>query len=104
MTAFTLEEPPDWFVCQFYPEGFPRQRAQFGAYTLTAQFNRDHGDAIAELLGDESQYHLYVVDAAIKSELCRILREKHGVLRGSLFPDSAGAAETARSAFSLSST
>jgi hypothetical protein len=25
ITAFMLEEPSAWFVCQFYHEGFPRQ-------------------------------------------------------------------------------
>ena len=46
-TAFTLDEPPDWFMCVFYPPAFPRQHAQQGVYTLTARFGRDHADAIA---------------------------------------------------------
>ncbi len=27
LTAFSLEEPPDWFICGFYNPGFPRQDA-----------------------------------------------------------------------------
>jgi len=94
LTAFTVEEPPDWFACFFYPSGFPRQNAQAGAYSLTARFGRDHADAIAMLLVDSSRFHLYVISATIKHALLKILRENHGIWRGSLFPDSAGASET----------
>lgn len=104
LTAFTVEEPPDWFVCGFYPTGFPRQDAQFGAYTLTARFNRDHADAIANLLDDATRHHRYIVPNNLKPKLRTLLREKHGIWRGSLFPDSAGAAETARSAFEAAMT
>ncbi len=100
LTAFTLEEPPDWFVCFFYPPGFPRQNAQAGAYTLTARFGRDHADSIANLLVESSRYHLYIVSAKLKPILLKYLRENHGIWRGSLFPDSAGAAETAGTVFS----
>lgn len=96
LTAFTVEEPPDWFACFFYPSGFPRQKAQAGAYSLTARFGRDHADAVATLLADSSRYRLYIVSAKIKRTLRRLLRENHGIWRGSLFPDSAGAAETVR--------
>jgi hypothetical protein len=96
LTAFAVKEPPDWFVCVFYPSGFPRQNAQAGAYSLTARFGRDHADAIAGLLEEASHFHLYVVRSALKPKLRGLLREKHGIWRGSLFPDSAGAAETAR--------
>ena len=58
LTAFTCEEPPDWFMCGFYFPGFPRQNAQDGVYTITAQFGRDHAQAIAHLLGDDSHYPL----------------------------------------------
>jgi hypothetical protein len=101
MTAFTLEEPPDWVICAFYT-GFPRQDAQAGAYTMTARFGGDHGEAIAKLLKNESRYHLYIVSAALKPRVRTVLREKHGVWRGSLFPDSAGAAATAGKMFSSS--
>lgn len=97
LTAFALEEPPDWFVCNFYPPGFPRQDAQAGGYTITARFGRDHAEAIANLFADYcSNYHLYVITAGLKETLRQILRERHGIWRGSLFPDSAGAADTAR--------
>jgi len=99
LTAFTVEEPPDWFVCFFYPPGFHRLNAQAGAYTLTARFDRDHAEAIANLLNESSRYHLYIVQAKLKRSLRKILREKHGIWRGSLFPDSAGAAETAGTVF-----
>ena len=51
ITAFTIDEPPDWFICGFYDLGFPRQNAQMGAYTMTARFGRDHADAISTLFG-----------------------------------------------------
>ncbi len=99
LTAFTLKEPPDWFICGFYGSGFPRQNAQESVYTMTAQFNRDHGASIAKLLVDPLRYQAYVIPAGLKETLRQILREKHGIWRGSLFPDSAGAAETADTVF-----
>jgi hypothetical protein len=99
LTAFTDKEPPNWFICSFYSHGFPRQRAQYGAYTMTARFGRDHAEAIANLLKESSRYHLYVVQAKLKCSLRNILRDDHGIWRGSLFPDSAGAAETAGTVF-----
>jgi hypothetical protein len=102
ITAFMLEEPSAWFVCQFYHEGFPRQRAQFGSFSLTARFNLDHSRAIENLFGDDSRHYLYVVSSEIKPDLLQLLRDQHGVWRGSLYPDSAGAAETASGVFSNS--
>jgi hypothetical protein len=99
LTAFALEEPPDWFICGFYNPGFHRQNAQAGAYTMTARFGRDHAASIAGLLANSSSFHLYVVAATLKPTLRRILREAHGIWRGSLFPDSAGAADTVKSLF-----
>jgi hypothetical protein len=95
LTAFTIKEPPDWFVCYYYNafDGFPRQNAQDGAYSLTARFGRDHADALANLLARRSYYHRYVVPASLKPELRTFLRERHGIWEGSLFPDSAGAAD-----------
>ena len=92
-TAFTASEPPDWFACNFY-RGFPRQDAQLGLYSLTARFGRGHENAISRLLDDPSFYHLYLIPSALKAKLRQPLRESHGVWRGSLFPDSAGAAAT----------
>lgn len=94
LTAFSLDQPPNWFICGFYEPGFPRQHAQEGVYTLTARFGRDHADAISDLLCDPTRYHLYVVSAALKPELRRHLRDRHGIWRGPLFPDTAGVAET----------
>jgi hypothetical protein len=100
LTAFDLQEPPDWFICCFYSSAFPRQAAQDSAYTMTARFGRDHAAAIASLLANRTAYHLYLVPASIKPTLRRLIHERHGIWRGSLFPDSAGAAETARIVFS----
>ena len=100
LTAFALKNPPDWFICGFYPQGFPRQGAQQSVYTVTARFGRDHAEKIANLLAEDIHYHLYAVSARLKPRLRRILHEEHGIWRGSLFPDSAGAAETTvRTAF-----
>ncbi len=94
-TAFSLDDPIPWFVCQFYRHRFPRLEAQQGAFTMTPQFGVDHATAIAQLLVDHPEaYHLYTVPAALKPILRQDLREKHGIWRGSLFPDSAGAADT----------
>jgi hypothetical protein len=99
LTAFTLEEPPDWIVAVFYPLGFPRQNVQSGAYSMTARFDRCHAERIRELLDDESACRRYVIKRAHKLKLRTILRERHGVWQGSLFPDSAGAAGTASAVF-----
>jgi hypothetical protein len=99
LTAFTGEEPPDWFICQFYKPGFPRQNAQEGAYSMTARFGRDHAAAVAGVLVDPSRYHRYVIKAALKPALRESLRENYCIWRGSLFPDSAGAAGTAHEVF-----
>lgn len=99
LTAFVTDEPPDWFICGFYT-GFPRQNAQFGVYTMTARFGRDHANAIANLLGNPTRYHRWIISASLKSTLQRRLRESYGIWQGALFPDTAGAAATARSVFS----
>ena len=103
LTAFRVDEPPDWFIAVFYPVGFPRQNAQSGAYTCTARFGRDHSIAIAELLEDRSRHTRYILKAAIKPALRNILRERYGIWCGSLFPDTAGAAALARTAFPIGS-
>lgn len=95
--TMSLEDPPKWFVCQYYPQGFPRQDAQQGLYSMTADFGRDHADAIEELLRNwaEPAFRKYIIKASLKESLRRALREQHGIWRGSLFPDSSGAADTA---------
>lgn len=92
LTAFAVGEPKDWFACAFYPVGFPRQHVQAGAYSITPNFNRDHAEAIANLLGEPRLCKLYVVNAKLKDKLRGTLRERYGIWRGSLFPDTAGAA------------
>jgi hypothetical protein len=101
LTAFSIDEPRDWIIAPFYPAGFPRQNAQHGAYTMTARFGVDHADALKALLLDQTRYHRYIVKANLKDGLRATLREKHGIWRGSLFPDTAGAAETASKVFNL---
>jgi hypothetical protein len=93
LTAFSVEEPQNWIVCAFYPSGFSRQDAQNGAYSLTPCFNIDHATKMAEMLENPNNYQRYVIRSKFKSELLEILREEHGIWRGSLFPDSAGAAQ-----------
>jgi hypothetical protein len=99
LTAFTMKDPPDWFICIFYPSGFHRQNAQLGAYSMTARFARPHDEHIAELLEAPTQHHRYVIPAKLKPTLREILRKRHGVWRGSLFPDVAGAADFAGEVF-----
>jgi hypothetical protein len=99
LTAFSLDEPLDWIIAIFYPAGFPRQNAQHGAYTMTARFDVDHAEALKNLLAEPSRSNRYVINANLKEGLRATLREKHGIWRGSLFPDSAGAAETVRAVF-----
>jgi hypothetical protein len=96
-TAFELDDPKHWFVCQFYEGRFPRLEVQEGAFTMTPQFGVDHATAIAQLFVDHPDHcHLYTVPAGLKQSLRHVLREMHGIWRGSLFPDSAGAADTVR--------
>jgi hypothetical protein len=99
ITAFTKDEPPDWIIAAFYDAGFPRQNAQHGAYTMTARFGVSHAEALKNLLADEMRHHRYIIKSHLKPKLRARLREAHGIWRGSLFPDTAGAAETARTAF-----
>ena len=96
LTAFTVQQPPDWIICSYYSPGFPRQNAQDGMYTMTASFDRDHGDKMATLLGDRSSYRRYVIRKEIKQPVLALLREEHGIWQGSLFPDAAGAAATVK--------
>jgi len=99
LTAFMVDEPPDWFIAVFYPVGFSRQNVQSGAYTCTARFGRDHSIAIAELLQDPSRHIRYILKADLKPVLRNTLRDRYGIWRGSLFPDTAGAADLARTFF-----
>lgn len=82
----------------FYGRGFPRQLAQHGAYSMTARFDDPHDHAIARLLGP-SRRKRYLIEPKIKTEVLEMLRHDHGIWMGSLFPDSAGAAATAKTVF-----
>lgn len=99
ITAFNLDEPPDWIIAAFYGAGFPRQNAQHGAYTMTARFGVDHAEVLKNLLADETRHIRYIIKSHLKPKLRATLREAHGIWRGALFPDTAGAAETAKTAF-----
>jgi hypothetical protein len=70
-----------------------------GVFTMTARFDVDHAIALRSLLGSPDRCHRYVVAANLKERLRSILREEHAIWRGSLFPDTAGAAETAGTVF-----
>jgi FRG domain len=94
LTQFSTTGKYDWIICMSYPEGFHRQKAQKGLYTLSAQFGRDHADLMAKLLDNSSYYCRYVICKTLKPKLRQRLREDHDIWRGSLFPDAAGAAET----------
>jgi hypothetical protein len=100
-TEFLREEPPDWIICMTYPAGFPRQTAQEGLYTLTARLGRDHAECMAQLLDDPSLHCRYGISKALKPKLRNLLREHHGIWRGSLFPDSAEAAGTSQTVFEI---
>jgi hypothetical protein len=65
---------------------------------MTSHFGRDHADAIWKLLRGTG-CRRFVIPAALKPEVRRVLRDDHGIWRGVLFPDSAGAAETAKAVF-----
>jgi FRG domain len=95
LTAFNVDEPKEnWIIAVFYPEGFPRQNAQHGAYTMTARFDIDHADKLKDLLIDEARYQHYTLKKELKGEIRRRLYEEHMIWRGSLYPDSAGATKT----------
>jgi hypothetical protein len=96
LTAFNVAEPPAWIISAFYPAGFPRQNAQQGVYTMSSRFGVDHAVALAQLLGDASPVRRYLIPSAWKASLRMRLRELHGIWRGTLFPDAAGAAETVK--------
>jgi hypothetical protein len=99
-TAFSESFPANWFICAFYPNGFPRQEAQEGHYTMTAQFGTDHSASIARLV-DSAARERFVILPPLKKPLRRVLRDDYGIWPGSLFPDSDGAAEIALSVFGL---
>ena len=73
LTAFLPDEPPDWFICGFYPLGFYRQNAQQSVYTMTARFGCDHAEAIGGLFANPAAYYLYVIAAALKPKLRELL-------------------------------
>lgn len=101
LTAFREEEAPPWICCVFYNElkGFPRQKAQHGAFTMTGRLGLDHAAALAGLLRDETAHVRYRIPYEVKADLLRELRSHHGVWYGTLFPDTAGAAEVAKTVF-----
>lgn len=96
LTAFCLKEPQPWIICSIYPNGFLRQDAQHGLYTMTARFGIDHGLMLKELLKDLIQFHVYVIKAELKYTLRQILRDEYKIDHGSLFPESEGVAEIAK--------
>ena len=96
--AFSKEEPKqDFFMCIFDYLYHHRINAQKGLFSLTACFGKDHARSIAELFdNDKNFYHRYIIKSDLKSELVSLLEEKYGISMGSLFPDTAGAAEAVK--------
>jgi len=99
LTAFSVTEPPDWIIACWYPEGFPRQNAQSGLYTMTARFGVNHAEKMRALLRSDERCRHLVIPAALKEDLRAALRAEHNIWRGPLYPDSAGAADTAKIEF-----
>ena len=93
-TAFTINESEPWIVCSKYIDGFPRDSAQKSWYTMTSCFGKDHGEMIKDLLNDLSKIHVYIIKAELKQKIRNLLKDVYKIDRGSLFPDSAGAAKT----------
>jgi hypothetical protein len=85
LTAFLVAEPPDWFICIFYPQGFPRQRSQAGAYSMTARFSQNHADHIARILKAPQYHHRFVIPAGLKQRVQRVL-EAQGIWHGRPVP------------------
>ena len=91
ITAFQQAEPPPWIICIFYNQypGFPRQKAQCGAFTMTGCFGLDHAAVMASLLRDDSAHVRFQVRKEVKPKLLRDLRAQYGIWHGALFPDKA---------------
>ena len=87
------EPDPDFFMLMVYYAGFHREKAQEGILGMTGKFGRDQADAIKELLKDDKKYARYVIKAELKPKIKQTLKS-WGIWSGSLFPDTAGAAET----------
>jgi hypothetical protein len=106
ITAFQPNVPKDyWFVCLFYlSPGFHRQLAQDGAFSMTANFSQDHAPHIARLIADKALHHRFVIPAGVKQELLAFLHTRYGLWEGALYPDSAGAAQVAKSVFPIAET
>lgn len=65
---------------------------------MTARSEDPHDQAIARLLGPSARMR-YLINPTIKIEVIEMLRHDYGIWEGSLFPDSAGAARTAKKVF-----
>jgi hypothetical protein len=78
----------DWFICAFYfPDTFPRQHAQHGAFSLTAQFEVDHAHYIARLLQRPDRCLRFIIPASLKADLRAHVRVTQGIETRTLFPD-----------------
>jgi hypothetical protein len=79
----------DWFIRAFYfPDTFPRQHAQHGAFSPTAQFEVDHARHIPRLLQCPDRGLRYVIPASLKAAFRTHLRVTEGVETKTLLPDS----------------
>lgn len=96
--AFDIDSVSDFFVCMTYPFAFARESAQEGLYSVTSKLDCDHAERIEKHLNNLALHIRYVIPKTLKRAVRERLREDHGIWRGSLYPDSAGAAETAKQA------
>ena len=88
---------PDFFMCVFDYLSHHRLNAQCGLFSLTARYGIDHAKAISSLFNNDSNYyHRYIIKSDLKRELQKILHDNHDIWLGSLFPDTAGAAEAVK--------
>jgi hypothetical protein len=92
-TAFAETDPGDWIMPGYYYDYFPRYSAQKGLFTIIGDFGIDHASKISKRLGDTTLYHHFIIGSKFKKELREILKKK-GYSRGTMYPDSAGAAGT----------
>src|SRR5262249_11908153 len=99
LTMFKNDPALNWFVLGFYGAGFPRQNVQSSASILTLEFELRHADASRGFVGDEKLYRKQRIPQPLKESLRKTLRDKYGIWDGSVFPDTAGAAEFAGSVF-----
>lgn len=96
---------PYFFMCIFDYLRFNRLNAQSGLFSVTSTFSKDHAEAISFLFkNDKNSYCRYVIKREFKKEIRKILKEQYNIWDGTLFPDTAGAAESVKKQFEKSAS